>query len=72
MFPGNDTMFAVTGSTECHNDSGQTIGWRVGPGDSSSSAGMPLKACWLYWVSIVVIVYSFSEVCDVCWAPGSV
>lgn len=62
MFPGNDTMYAVTGSTTCHNNSGQTINWMVGADNFTSSAGM-LRACyWLCWVAIVLVGLSLQPV----------
>lgn len=59
MFPSNETMYAVTGSTTCHNNSGQTIDWRVGAGNSSSSAGM-LQPCWLIWAQLAIVLFGLS------------
>lgn len=59
MFPSNDTMYAVTGSTTCHNNSDQTIDWRVGSGKSSSSAGM-LQPCWLIWAQVAIVLFGLS------------
>lgn len=61
MFPDNGTMYAVTGSTNCNDNNGQIIDWRVGPGDSSSSAGM-IKPYWLYLAATVGIGLSSQRV----------
>lgn len=59
MFPNNNTMYAVTGSTTCHNNSDQTIDWRVGPADSSGSTGM-LQPCWLFWAHLAIVLFGMS------------
>lgn len=59
MFHSNDTMYSVTGNTFCHNNSGQTINWRVGPGDSSGSAGL-LQPCWLVWAQLAIVIFGLS------------
>lgn len=52
MFPNNDTMHTVTGTTTCNNINGQTIDWSV---KSSKSASAPQQRwSWLCLVGTLV------------------
>ncbi|CAN8101122.1 unnamed protein product [Discula destructiva] len=60
MFLNNDTMSAVTGSTECNKIDSQTIKWRLGSISAASSASTAQpRWSWLCLVGTWVAVLSF-------------
>lgn len=62
MFPNNDTMSAVTGSTSCNNVGAQIISWRVGSASKTSGAAAAQpRWSWLCLVGTLVVGLAFQK-----------